>query len=468
MTLSAARLLAPLALLSLLGCGKIVPPPSTAPSPSPAPSSPSEAAAPRVAEQSSPVGEQAPSADPEPDVALYLRWSVEGRPDSERAAVGPEGRVVVTTRRHVTLYDGGELIAERPSCAALATSFVSAHRLAVICPRELVIHTLPSLDVELRQPLADEAVTAAFVPGYLAIAFADHSARSYDAETLAQLDALNVGQPITALALDRNAESLFIGLEGGDLVIRDRNEGESLRQEIKPGLPVHGLVPAPGDRALLVAAGPLVEIWSLAELHSLRRFSTVSGLDDAGWLSDGTVVSVGRDGLLALDPETGAARSLGGGVTSAQPGSRLAVDARGQRFCVVEPDGRLSCYGRGGASTRQVVRPIVGGLGATSTNGRVVTFSADRLEVHAHPQSPRPEPGTLVRVYRYRRVTVGGVRSVRWIDTTEGKVRRLEGDVIEVEVGELRNADGLAPPLVADVPVKLVWVSPDAASGPGD
>lgn len=444
--------------LTALGCGKSVPAPS-------APSSPEGERTEAMPKADTPVEGPAsvPSTGP-----FALRWSMQGEPYGEALAVGSDGHVAVITKGKLTVRDPrGKPVAEGPLCDALAARFLDPRRLLVICERALTVWRVPRLERQRYVALPEATRAAAFGAEHLAVGFADGVVRLYEMASLEMVDAFRASEPVVSLVLSRDAQWLAAGLEGGELVIRDREAGDLTRHAVKLGLSVSGLSLSQDEQRLFVVAGPLAEVWSRSERKPQHRFATITSVEAAEWLDDGTLASVGRDGLLLLDPGTGAARSLGGGVTSAQPGSAIGVDAEGRRFCVLEPDGRLSCYGRGGSSSRQIVSPIPGGIAETSTTGRVVYHHDDALEVRAHPDAPLPERGTLVRVFRYREVTVSGAQSVRWIETTEGEVEGVEGDVVEVRIGPIRNHEGFDSPLTNELPVKLVWLPaqrPDSSS----
>lgn len=436
--------------VALLGCGKTVPAPS---SPSPTGDEmPHDIAL--ASESPALAAEPAPSAGP-----FHLRWAAQGEPYGEALAVASDGHVAVITKGKLAIRDGrGNLLTEGPLCDALAATFLGPQKLLVICDRALSVWRMPQLERQRYVPLPEATRAAAFASAHLAVGFADGVVRLYEMPSLEMVDAFRANEPVAALALSRDGQWLAAGLDSGELVIRDRDADDLTRHQVKVGLPVSGLSLASDDQRLFVVAGPLAEIWSRKERRPERRFATISSVAAAEWLDDGTLASVGRDGLLLLDPETGAARSLGGGVTSAQPGSALGVDAAGRRFCVLEPDGRLACYGRGGAANRQIVSPIPGGVAETSTTGRVVHHRDDALEVRAHAEAPLPDKGTLVRVFRYRQVRVSGAQSIRWIETTEGEVEGVQGDVVEVRIGQIRNHEGFDSPLTNELPVKLVWL----------
>ena len=437
--------------LALLGCGKTVP----------APSSPSSGEdAPQVTPADGATTIPVAAAEPEPSSGpFHLRWAAQGEPYGEALAVAPDGRVAVITKGKLAIRDTrGKTIAHGPLCDALAAKFLGAERLLVICERALSVWRVPTLERQRFVALPEATRAASFAAEHLAVGFADGVVRLYEMPSLEMVDAFRANEPVVALALSRDAKWLAAGLDSGELVIRDREADDLTRHPVKIGLPVRGLSLSVDDQRLFVIAGPLAEVWSRTERRPSHRFATISRVEAAEWLDDGTLASVGPDGLLQLDPATGAARSLGGGVTSAQPGSAVGADEAGRRFCVLEPDGRLSCYGRGGAANRQIVSPIPGGVAETSTTGRIVHHHDEELEVRAHPDAPLPDKGALVRVFRYREVTVSGAQSIRWIETTEGEVEGVHGDVVAVRIGAIRNHEGFDSPLTNELPVKLVWL----------
>ncbi|MCA9624692.1 MAG: hypothetical protein KC731_36965, partial [Myxococcales bacterium] len=284
----------------------------------------------------------------------------------------------------------------------------------------------------------------------------------YPGEAEDEAKVLAVDEPVSALALSPAAApgdnwSLAVGLDGGDVILASAT-GSLQRHTIKRALPVEALAFASDGARLLSAAGPRVSVSSLEPWAEQRTYVGVGGVTAAAWLADGAISSLGRDGLLLLQGD-GEIRSLGGGVAGAALGSLLA--SNGRSVAVVEPDGRLSHYGAGAAS-RVIPVPTPGGPGDDTTTARVLHQDDDHLVVEPHTAGETPDLGTPVYVYRYHEAKVGPVTSGRWIDTTEGVVKKLTTTTVEIEVGPLRNVQGFESPLAKGTVVKLVWQRRDA------
>jgi hypothetical protein len=78
---------------------------------------------------------------------------------------------------------------------------------------------------------------------------------------------------------------------------------------------------------------------------------------------------------------------------------------------------------------------------------------------------PLPAVGTAVTVVRYTEVVIGEHKSARWIEVADGRVERVEGDVVHLRLSHEgllpKNTGGSIPadtePLADDTPIKLVW-----------
>ena len=415
-------------------------------------------------EPAAPSAEAAPSSRP-----FGLRWATQSRPYPRAVAID-EHRLAVVSHRQLAVYDAatGKPLGARDVClAAPGGLHLGETGLDVVCEREVAHYALPSLDYQSQAPLLAEdqpgrAEQVAVSRHRAAVAFSGGRLVVYDLPEWREAKVLAVDEPVSALALSPAAApgdnwSLAVGLDGGDVILASAT-GSLQRHTIKRALPVEALAFASDGARLLSAAGPRVSVSSLEPWAEQRTYVGVGGVTAAAWLADGAISSLGRDGLLLLQGD-GEIRSLGGGVAGAALGGRLA--SNGRSVAVVGPDGRLSHYGAGAAS-RVIPVPTPGGPGDDTTTARVLHQDDDHLVVEPHTAGETPDLGTPVYVYRYHEAKVGPVTSGRWIDTTEGVVKKLTTTTVEIEVGPLRNVQGFESPLAKGTVVKLVWQRPDA------
>jgi hypothetical protein len=448
------RGLAVILLVLTAACGKTVPRPE-------ARSAATRDAADKDAAQALAAETLEPEVEPADDAPLNLRWARQMRPFTQGLTLSADGRVAVRSNDHVSVHArrGGRTLADKDLTGVIAFGFDGPDAATALFADGLRRFVVASFAETERVPFSSPAYRVALSPSRIVVAFEDGMLRVYDRKSLESLRELALDDRVTALTVSDDGRRVALGL-GGDLGLLDVETGAVDRQRVGTGLMVgvlaYGTAPTPDiEPPLFVAADARIGLWSAAERAFATRFTTLSSVQAASWLDDGSIATVGRDGVLIVDPTTGASRSLGGGITAGQSGGLLATDPAGRRLCVAESGGRVSCFGRGGSATRQVVGPTPS-ANKSSATARVVERRKRRLIVKTSGDAI-PAAETLVRVYRYREVRIGELRSGRWIDTTEGRVTRVDGDEVHVRIGEIRNVDGIEDPLPPDATVELIW-----------
>jgi len=407
------------------------------------------------------VDDEEPEPYRPPRTPFQLAWSQQTTPFNKGVALASNGHVGVLSTRHLTLYDGeGKRLAQRETCATFdgALSFVSDTTAAVVCPKEVRLHQLPSLEVAGRHSLSAQAHVAAFAPGFAAVGLATGSVRIYRTQDWTEAQTFSVGQSASALALSADAKQLAIGLDGGGLLLsRLAEAGPPQRIAIKRGLPVEALAFSPDGATLFAAAGPIAV--ALRGDSVVRRFRTVAGVTAAAWVGADEIGSVGRDGLLILDLGAGISRSVAGIPGGEAP---VSVVTGTDQLCAVDRDGMLYCYQRGAPRPRrQLATTSPGDADAQRLVGQVIAFGGTRLQVRAQPWLALPTRGARVSVLRYTEVVVEGVRSARWVPVAEATVHQLDGDLVHLrltqKLSHVAGLEGSTDPLAHDTPVKLVW-----------
>jgi hypothetical protein len=407
-----------------------------------------------------------PSEDAEPvrveREPFSLAWSLQTKPFNKGVAVSGGGYVASLASRHLSLHDHrGKRVADRDVCFTFneALGFVADATAAVVCENEISLYAVPALELSGVRALPEQAREAAFAIGRVAVGFAKGPVRVYETETWTETNDVPVDQRVTALALSRDGKHLAIGLEGGDVLLRDLVRNQTSRINIKRGFAVDALDLSPNATKIFAAAGPIVAVYRVDNGAMEQRFRSVGGVSAARWVGGEEIGSVGRDGLLLLDVTDGTVGSVGGVAGGEAPVS--IVVARDDQLCSAGDDGMLFCYARGKLPpTLRVPITSAGGIDAVRMAGRVSHFGATRkrLQVRAHPRMPIPPVGANVAILRYTEAMVGEMKSARWIEVADGAVSRVKDGVVYLRLaGALRNVDLHSDPLPYDTPIKLVW-----------
>ncbi len=451
--------LAPFLLMAALSCGPVVPRPNPT-------VQAASSAAPATTASASGAEDPAPTAaTAQKKRHLRLAWTTQTRPFNKGVALAATGHVAVLGSRSLSLHDGrtGARLGEADVCFTFpdAFAFVAEDLGALVCEDAVRLYSVPGLDYRGIRELPGQARVASFAAGRVAIGFASGPVRIYNTPSWEERQVVDVDQRVTALALSTDGQRLALGLEQGEIVVHDLSDRAARRVSVKRGLEVVALAFSPKGSKVFAAAGPLAAVWDLDAQTLRRRFRTVADVSRARWLGPDEIASVGRDGLLLLDVEEGAARSLGGGWSlGSGTAAGLAVAPDRQVVCAAEREGEVACFSRGklpATGQLPVSTGPMAGAGQTMA-GRVVVLQGTRLQVRALANSTFPAAGTDVTVLRYTEAQVGPVRTARWYPVAEGRVFKLKKDIVHLRiVGAVKDLPKVTDPLIYDTAVRLTW-----------
>jgi hypothetical protein len=391
---------------------------------------------------------------------FHATWLQQTPPFNQAVAIAPGGQIAVLATRSLTLHDAktGGMVARKEVCTTFdgAFSFVDDKTGALVCEDSVRLFSLPDLTYRTMHALPDKAHVAAFAPGFMAVAAG--RVRVLDTTSFAEKHVFEADGDVTTLAL--TAKWIAIGLERGEVLLYPLEGGAaSQRIAVKQGFEIEALALSPDGTRVFASAGPVAGLWRTADGTLERRFEAVGAVRGARWLGAGELAVVGPDGLLLLHASDGSVASVDGSGALGAPFA-LTVNADHRVLCAAERAGKLACFTRGRAAPGRSLALDLDPASefAAVMSGRVLGRAGARLRVAALPHAGLPEAGTDVTLLRYTEQAVGALRAPRWIRLAQGRVLKVEDEVVIVRLdSELVPLEGIKDPLTPDTPLRLAW-----------
>jgi TPR repeat protein len=281
-------------------------------------------------------------------------WSVKTGDWNKNVVLLPSGGVLSSSAFHLRLHNQrtGKVtrkiqIRNYAKAVPGGLGALGKHRALLVAGKGLYLVDLKGGRMRKRVTMGHQIHIAAVRAGRVAVGLDTKQVQVYDTRRFGRRDQFTVPAKPTGLALSKGGRWLAVGLESGEIVLRDLSRKRSRKLPQKASSAVQALMFSPDGKQLFWGAGGFKALRSnLQTGKTLRSHRAGSWLTQVRFLTPSLVIATGSDGLLLYhrweNPSVLTTTATG----SVSTGVGVGVSADGSRFCAGDRDGRISCFER--------------------------------------------------------------------------------------------------------------------------